>query len=152
MKKEEQDYLIKEKDDLGLSRKQAYKEIECLTNSQKLFKEQKSQLKSKDNQINKLNKELDNLKEKIKSKDKQIFDLKIKIDLTPKPQKEDTTNFLSPLKRLITLMELNKEYTKTDLHKLCLIDVNKIDCAVKFLNEYKIFEIELKGGKYKRIR
>jgi predicted RNase H-like nuclease (RuvC/YqgF family) len=151
--KTEESYLIEEKKKNGLDCSQAYKEVEILNNSQKIFQEQKRKIVCYEQLQRKLNKEIENLKEKIKVKDKKIFDLKFKLNTVPKEKTEtEDKNSIFKLKRLINLMELNKSYTKSDFYKEFFITLDKVDIYLKFLNDYKIIELTKQGDKYIRLK
>jgi predicted nucleic acid-binding Zn-ribbon protein len=150
MKKEERDILYNQKKSEGKSDAQIWKEINQLEYSQKIiFKDNEKEIRSLKKQLEKLNEKLEKERNKQgKSKDfKKQFSLDIdkqsKIDkIKSKDLNIATTR---DIKRILTLLQSEKEIGLNDLTKTCVLSSSVCQDALNLLNLFKIVNLKKEG-------
>jgi predicted PilT family ATPase len=150
MKREEKAILIIDKENIGESREQAYKEIKELEKSQEQFKILYHEKNKLEHEVTILEKELKQAREK-------NFKLKFELDKGKKVEKvehlDNATNSHNHIIRIMRNMEIGKEYMKTELQRELCIGSTSFNECMAMIDKCKQFEYEVtKDGRYKRTK
>ena len=140
MKKDERIVLIKNKRSDGKQYNQIYKEINCLEDSQKLFKENKLEITRLSKEVNKL--KIENAKLRNKS-----FNVGLGNINNSKPVKTNRQTIVPTVKDLnriiMVLKSEEKPMTATQVRKIGYgLNYDKIKPCIVFLLKYNIIKLE----------
>jgi hypothetical protein len=153
-KKQEVDFLVKNKEIEGKDTKLIYQEINNLKESQKIFKLVHQENKSLKLKLFNQEKQITNLKEQLNKQKKKIFDLTMKKDIKKdiqkdigKPSEQKHANVFH-LKRILNYLEENPRVIKTRIKEGCCINFEQLNSGLMFLERVNLIKNE--GTIYER--
>lgn len=142
MKSGEKEYLVNEKEQAGISRDAAWKEVKDLEEKEKVFKVLWNDKRRLERDNIKLEKEL-------KIERARNFRLKFALDSKKKvePVKE-INGSVNHLRRILNFMEVGKVYSKSSLSEELVMKPNEVADWLKLIMDYKLLEIKYDGVYY----
>jgi len=152
MKQEEKDYLKVIHKSEGYNPSTIYKSINKLENSQVKFKALTRELKKKDTIIRNLESKIEKLKTKLEKTSNPLISIKRKASSLGKDifaqdvDKEEYEKCRLLINRIIRNMELERQYTRTDMSKEFLIYYKKLDFCIGYLLHEKLIVSTIKNG------